>query len=120
MTTPRSTFCPLRRISGVNLTASVMFLDVSIRPTRDTGYSFVVPTVAPVAFGWNSSRVGFTPTGEAPPYHSARQDLSPRGRLFDLGPASRGRVVVPVKDGVLSRRSPPTAPQRPNESGARR
>ena len=34
---------------------------------------FVTSIVAPVAFGWSDSRVGFSPTGKAPPYHGARQ-----------------------------------------------
>jgi hypothetical protein len=34
---------------------------------------FVTSTVAPVASGWSGGRVGFAPTGKAPPYHGARQ-----------------------------------------------
>jgi hypothetical protein len=34
---------------------------------------FVTSTVAPVASGWSGCRVGFAPTGKAPPFHGARQ-----------------------------------------------
>jgi len=32
---------------------------------------FVTSTVAPVASGWSGCRVGFAPTGKAPPFHGA-------------------------------------------------
>jgi len=43
--------------------------------TRFTGgfNRFVTSTAAPVASGWNNSRVGFPPTGKTPPYHGTRQ-----------------------------------------------
>lgn len=34
---------------------------------------FVASTAAPVASGWSGCRVGFSPTGIAPPCHGARQ-----------------------------------------------
>jgi hypothetical protein len=39
------------------------------------GFShFVTSMTAPVASGWSGCRVGFAPTGKAPPYHGARQE----------------------------------------------
>jgi hypothetical protein len=37
---------------------------------------FVTSTVAPVASGWSSCRVGLSPTGKAPPFHGAPQKQS--------------------------------------------
>ncbi len=44
--------------------------------TRDTeGFShFVTSMTAPVASGWSDGRVGFAPTGKAPPYHGAHPE----------------------------------------------
>jgi hypothetical protein len=43
-----------------------------IRGTLTEGFSHLVTSMtAPVASGWSGRRVGFTPTGKAPPYHGA-------------------------------------------------
>ena len=43
-----------------------------IRGTLTEGFSHLVASMtAPVASGWSGRRVGFTPTGKAPPYHGA-------------------------------------------------
>jgi hypothetical protein len=48
---------------------------LALSPIRDTlieGFShFVTSMTAPIASGWSGCRVGFTPTGKAPPCHGA-------------------------------------------------
>ena len=49
---------------------------LALSPMRDTlieGFSqFVTSMTAPIASGWSGCRVGFAPTGKAPPFHGAR------------------------------------------------
>src|SRR5450631_1431133 len=56
---------------------------------------FVTSTVAPVASGWSTCRVGFSPTGKAPPYHGAPRYLplvtGRRGSIHVYGRRSRRR-----------------------------
>jgi hypothetical protein len=49
---------------------------------------FVASTIAPVASGRSSSRVGFTPTGKAPPYHGAH----PKETILVL--SFRAQIVI--------------------------
>ncbi|MGA8147857.1 MAG: hypothetical protein WB870_09825 [Gallionellaceae bacterium] len=46
---------------------------------------FVTSIAAPVASGWSGCRVGFAPTGKAPPYHGAHPfetvTVAKRGQL---------------------------------------
>ena len=48
---------------------------LALSPIRDTlteGFShFVSSMTAPIASGWSGCRVGFAPTGKAPPFHGA-------------------------------------------------
>src|SRR5713101_6153477 len=50
---------------------------LALSPIRDTlieGFShFVTSMTAPIASGWSGRRVGLTPTGNAAPFHGARQ-----------------------------------------------
>src|SRR5580692_11498378 len=49
-----------------------------IRDTHSEGFSqFVTSVAAPVASGWSVCRVGFSPTGKAPPYHGAHPVRTP-------------------------------------------
>jgi hypothetical protein len=51
---------------------------LALSPMRDTlieGFShFVTSMTAPIASGWSGCRVGFAPTGKAPPFHGARAE----------------------------------------------
>jgi len=51
---------------------------------------FVTSTVAPVASGWSSCRVGFSPTGKAPPFHGA-----PAKRTFRRGGGESEDLATP-------------------------
>jgi hypothetical protein len=62
---------------------------------------FVTSTVAPVASGWSICRVGFSPTGKAPPYHGAPRYLP----------------VMTVKSGSASCANAPTALRQVNGEG---
>jgi len=49
-----------------------------VRDRLSKGFSqFVTSVAAPVASGWSVCRVGFTPTGKAPPYHGAHPWRTP-------------------------------------------
>jgi hypothetical protein len=44
---------------------------------RNEGFSYFVTSIAaPAASGWSARRVGFAPTGKAPPSHGARHKRS--------------------------------------------
>src|SRR4030081_3255444 len=55
---------------------------LALSPIRDTlieGFShFVTSITAPIASGWSDCRVGFAPTGKAPPLHGAHPQRTPR------------------------------------------
>jgi hypothetical protein len=69
---------------------------------------FVTSTVAPVASGWSGCRVGFAPTGKAPPFHGAHPKLTFIGTAFR--PAIRlvwllaglDKDKLPLEQGVAS------------------
>ncbi|MGI9449535.1 MAG: hypothetical protein ACR2QH_02615, partial [Geminicoccaceae bacterium] len=68
--------------------------------TLTEGFShFVTSMTAPVASGWSVHRVGFTPTGKAPPYHGAHPLLPLRHRqiasacIITMNKQRRCRVI---------------------------
>ena len=50
---------------------------------------------APVASGWNGSRVGLAPTGKAPHLHGARQKLS-----FETTAGPKGNQATHIQEAV--------------------
>jgi hypothetical protein len=61
------------------VTACTLALSPYVVTRITEGFShFVTSIAAPVASGWSDCRVGFSPTGKAPPFHGARQE-----RTFD-------------------------------------
>ena len=57
---------------------------------------FVTSVVAPVASGWSGCRVGFTPTGKAPPFHGAHPQATLVTTLIEwlLSPPLQTAVLV--------------------------
>src|SRR5271155_1106167 len=72
----RPAHCPFRGLLGVHSRYGLHTRAVTVyRDTLSEGFShFVTSIAAPVASGWSGCRVGFAPTGKAPPFHGARQD----------------------------------------------
>src|SRR5664279_3743305 len=62
----RPAHCPFRGLLGVHLRYGLHTRAATVfRDTLSEGFShFVTSMTAPVAFGWSSCRVGFSPTGK--------------------------------------------------------
>src|ERR1035441_5559164 len=89
----RPAHCPFRGLLGVHLRYGLHTRAATVfRDTLSEGFShFVTSMTAPVASGWSSCRVGFSPTGKRRLYtahghsgHSNRPMNEPRSELFTL------------------------------------
>jgi len=109
----RPAHCPFRGLLGVHLRYGLHTRAATVfRDTLSEGFShFVTSMTAPVASGWSSCRVGFSPTGKRRLYTAHRhsghwltvahqpQFMSPRfkgGRLARVD-CSRNIVTLPPK-----------------------
>src|SRR5258707_3064224 len=81
---------------------------LALSPIRDTlteGFShFVSSMTAPVASGWSGCRVGFAPTGNAPPFHGAHPERTSQSEVDRLACRNpRLTLLLKFPEGRMSR-----------------
>jgi hypothetical protein len=57
------------------ITGRSFFEDLEREPQEAAVFNQAIAELTRLASGWSGCRVGFAPTGKAPPYHGARQKL---------------------------------------------
>jgi hypothetical protein len=97
----RPAHCPFRGLLGVHSRYGLHTRAVTVyRDSLSEGFShFVSSIAAPVASGWSVRRVGFAPTGKAPPFHGARH-LRTHERSKEHPYSITSSAVVSNEDGI--------------------